>query len=382
MDLPDKFNHQRVQSICLVVITVILGTFSIYWLRPVLVPLVVALFVVSGVTPMLKWLENRLGVNRLVASGLSFVLGLLLMTVFAAAIWGSVKELRGTANDYLKRVEDIVDTLERKSESIGSSITALGKRSPAKDSTEMPPIDAETETEQTADPGLEGEAAVPETDPSKLIDAFLRNAITEISQVFLSLVSNCVVVLIYVFFLLIGTSTLGDSSAMAREIDDQIRSYLSLKTVISIFTGGAFGLTLYLFGVPMALTFGVLAFLLNFIPNVGPLVASLLPVPLILLDPSGNILWMVGVITATGLIQVASGNLVEPKMMGDSSNLHPVTILVALMFWGMMWGIVGMFLATPLTSVIRIFLHRVPWLRSVADLMSGRLPDENGNPAA
>jgi AI-2 transport protein TqsA len=183
------------------------------------------------------------------------------------------------------------------------------------------------------------------------------------------------VVLIYVFFLLIGTPTVNNKSPMVREIDQQIRSYLALKTVISIFTGLAFGVTLRLFGVPMALTFGVLAFLLNFVPNVGPLVASLLPVPLIILNPEGSIMWMVATISVSSAIQAISGNVIEPRIMGSSSDLHPVTILVALMFWGMMWGIIGMFLAVPVTAALKILLQRIESTKPIADLMAGRWPE-------
>ena len=129
-----------------------------------------------------------------------------------------------------------------------------------------------------------------------------------------------------------------------------------------------------LFGVPMAFTFGVLAFLLNFVPNVGPLIASLLPIPLIILDPTGSIGWMFGAISVTAAIQAISGNIFEPKIMGNSSDLHPVTILVALMFWGMMWGIIGMFLATPVTAAIKIVLQRIESTKPIANLMAGRIP--------
>ena len=159
---------------------------------------------------------------------------------------------------------------------------------------------------------------------------------------------------------------------MVQEINKQVRTYLSLKTVISIFTGFAFGLALHLFGVPMAFTFGVLAFLLNFVPNVGPIAASLLPVPLIVFAPDATILWMASVLVAINVIQLISGNVVEPKLMGESSDLHPVTILLALMFWGVMWGVIGMFLATPITAAIRIVLERLEQTRPIALLMAGR----------
>lgn len=123
----------------------------------------------------------------------------------------------------------------------------------------------------------------------------------------------------------------------------------------------------------MSLTFGVLAFLLNYIPNIGPVVASLLPIPFILLAPEGGAIWMACAITVSMAVQVISGSVVEPKLMGDASDLHPVVILLALMFWGMMWGITGMFLATPITAGIKIVLEGNPSTKRIAAIMAGRL---------
>ena len=177
-------------------------------------------------------------------------------------------------------------------------------------------------------------------------------------------------------FLLLGKPSYADTETV-REIDLQIRTYLSLKTVISVVTGAIFSLALALFGVPMALSFGVLAFLLNFIPNIGPVIATILPLPLIILDPSGNLIWMLAAIATISAIQLISGNVIEPKMMGESSDLHPVTILVGLMFWGMMWGIIGMFLATPMIAAAKIVLERFEPTRKVALLMAGRWEEDS-----
>ena len=206
----------------------------------------------------------------------------------------------------------------------------------------------------------------------KTVDSFLRDGLTRLSSELFSLVATSIIVLIYVFFLLLGSVEVRGTTAPIRQIDSQVRAYLSLKTVISMITGAAFGITLWLFGVPMSLTFGVLAFLLNYIPNVGPLVATVLPIPFILLDPDGSLIWMIAAIGATSAIQVISGNVVEPRVMGKSSDLHPVVILLALMFWGMMWGITGMFLATPITAGIKIVLESFESTQPLAQLMAGR----------
>lgn len=342
--LPDETQRSRIQTACLIVLVAVAITYMVYWLRPVLVPLVVAFFVVSGVSPVLTTLENRLGVNRLVAAGLTFLTGVAVLVVFGCSIWVSMVDLSTNAPAYRKRVREIVDRVE----------------------SQFPSRLLDSEEEDAPKPTR---TSIDEA--SKFVDQMVRDGISVITQTLVSLVSTSVVVLIYVFFLLIGTGAVNQSPTI-REVDQQIRSYLSLKTVISIFTGLAFGIALRLFGVPMAFTFGVLAFLLNFVPNVGPIVASLLPIPLIVFDPDGSVLWMAAAITVVCTIQMISGNFVEPKIMGNSSDLHPVTILVGLMFWGMMWGIIGMFLATPIMAALKILLGRIETTRPLADLMAGR----------
>ena len=360
-------DDSRYQTVSLMVLTVVAATFSIYWLRPVLVPLVVALIVVSGVSPILKTLERRLGVSRIIAAGLTFLAGVGLLIVFGISNWTSVVDLNQNAPEYRNRVAEIVNWVELRIDSVGEYFEEQTSGYLPQAAIEDEP--AEVPKAVTIDK--------PGSDPSEFVDAFLREGISIVSQEFIGLVSTIVVVLIYVFFLLIGTPATPNTSLTVREIDQQIRAYLALKTIISIFTGLAFGMALRLFGVPMAFTFGVLAFLLNFVPNVGPLVASVLPIPLILLSPDGSIGWMLAAIATTSAIQGISGNVVEPKLMGNSSDLHPVTILVALMFWGMMWGLIGMFLATPLTAALKIVLQRLDSTRPIADLMAGRFPAES-----
>ena len=338
----------RIQITCLIILVAIALTYVVYWLRPVLVPFVVSIFVVSGVTPILELLEQRLNVSRLVAAGLTFLSGFAILVVFGISIWLSVLDLSNNASGYRSRVREMVSEIEDK-----LPISLSNEQS-------------DSSTERNRVPITQGEKV------TSLIDGLVGNAIAIVSQTFLSLVSTSLVVLIFVFFLLLGSPAIDKSHQTVQEINKQVRTYLSLKTVISIFTGFAFGLALHLFGVPMAFTFGVLAFLLNFVPNVGPIAASLLPVPLIVFAPDATILWMASVLIVINVIQLISGNVVEPKLMGESSDLHPVTILLALMFWGVMWGVIGMFLATPITAAIRIVLERLEQTRPIALLMAGR----------
>ena len=146
----------------------------------------------------------------------------------------------------------------------------------------------------------------------------------QLSSELMGFFSSALMVVIFMFFLLLG----GSSDIVPRtefwiEVEASIRQYIVTKTVISAVTGAVFAFVLWLFGVPLALLFGILAFLLNFIPNVGPVIAGLLPIPLIVLDPEMSYLQMGIVITLCVAVQFVSGNIIEPKMMGDSVKLPP-----------------------------------------------------------
>jgi AI-2 transport protein TqsA len=183
-----------------------------------------------------------------------------------------------------------------------------------------------------------------------------------------------VLVLILVAFLLRGGSTAPQTrDPIWREIEAKIERYLVTQVTISAATGTLVGLILYVLGVDLALVFGFLAFLLNFIPSVGSIIATLLPLPIILISPESS--WTIAILALAlpGTVQLLIGNVVGPAVMGESLDLHPIAILLALIFWGVLWGVVGMLLATPITAVLKIMLERYELTRPVARLMAGRL---------
>jgi AI-2 transport protein TqsA len=123
----------------------------------------------------------------------------------------------------------------------------------------------------------------------------------------------------------------------------------------------------------MAWLFAFIVFLLSFIPSIGPIIATLLPLPVAVTqfhDP-----WTIAaVILIPGAIHMVIGNIIEPKLMGRGLELHPVTVLLALAFWGLLWGVVGMVLAVPIVAMLRIVLSHFGTTRSLADLLAGHLP--------
>ena len=202
------------------------------------------------------------------------------------------------------------------------------------------------------------------------------------------IVSNSAIVIVYlIFFLMEETTTKlkidklfpvkGQKYKKITKnivsINNSIRSYISSKTAISLITGIVSYVVLLFMNVDYAFLWSFLIFILNFIPYIGPSISSLLPALFAFLI-SGDIMQFVYVLVAMGFVQVILGNFVEPKMMGKGTNLGPITVIIAVAFWGMIWGIIGMILAVPVTSVFVIILSQIPSTRYLAVILS-----EKGN---
>lgn len=344
----------RVQTVCQMIFAAFAVGAALYWLRPVLLPFILALFFVFGLVPVLDYIQRRMKAPRMVAVGIAFMIGLILISGLVLMVWLSVDSLVNNVDAYRQRIDDLTTQV---------TTWLQFEDAPAADAPDGDAIDAEPRPATAA-------AANPMLPSASMIQAWVGQQ----SLAVMSFLSSALMVVIFMFFLLLGGSTeIVPRTRFWIEIEASIRQYIVAKTVISAVTGAVFGVTLWIFGVPLALVFGILAFLLNYIPNVGPVIASLLPIPLIVLDPEKSWWEMVLVIVLTGAIQFVSGNVVEPKMMGKSVELHPVAILIALLFWGLIWGIVGMFLATPITAAIKILLARFDRTKVFAQVLEGDL---------
>jgi predicted PurR-regulated permease PerM len=194
--------------------------------------------------------------------------------------------------------------------------------------------------------------------------------------------SQLILVIIFLFFILLGkpffrfkilkSFSSDDADQISRitfSITAQIRRYLSLQFLISFTTGLLVWLALEIIGVDFAVTWGALAFFLNFIPTVGSIVASIPPILLALVQfyPS---LWPGGITLLTILtIQLGMGNALAPKLMGDQLNLSPVVVLLSLLFWGWLWGIVGALISIPIAAAIKIVCENIETLQPISVMM-------------
>lgn len=177
-----------------------------------------------------------------------------------------------------------------------------------------------------------------------------------------------------------GTKERADTSETSREeviqttfhsLTEQVQKYVTTKFLISLFTGALEGSIVWLFGVDFAIVWGVLIFLLNFIPNIGSLAGIVLPAIMALVQ-FGSIGYALIVLGTLTVVDNIIGNYVEPKIFGDRLGLNPLVVLLSLLLWSYVWGIIGAILSVPLTSMVKILISRSesPNLRFLNDLMS------------
>jgi AI-2 transport protein TqsA len=152
-------------------------------------------------------------------------------------------------------------------------------------------------------------------------------------------------------------------------IGHKVRWYLLIRSCSGAISGLLVGLWLWLLGVDFALLWGVMFFLLNYVPTVGSIVAGILAVLVAFLQLGP--VW--AAVAAAGMLAIdqAIGNFLDPHLQGRALDISPLVVLVSVVFWGWIWGIPGMLLAVPMTATIITLCEQVPALQPVATLMSG-----------
>ncbi len=167
------------------------------------------------------------------------------------------------------------------------------------------------------------------------------------------------------FKAIFGSSERGGFDLMHMVRD--IQAYVWIKTLVSAGTGVSIGLLCWLLGVDFPILLGLLAFILNFVPQIGSLIAAV-PALLITFITLGE-LRMLAVAAGYMAVNALFGNLLEPQLFGRRMGLSVLVVFLSLLFWAWVWGPVGALLAVPLTMVVKIVMEHVPDLRWIAALM-------------
>ncbi len=158
---------------------------------------------------------------------------------------------------------------------------------------------------------------------------------------------------------------------LVNKIDHSIGNYVALKTLTSLMTGFLSYFALLFIGIDAPLFWAFLIFVLNFIPTIGSLIATLFPTLFAVLQ-FGDLTPGFLVLAIVGAIQLIIGNLVEPRLMGNTLNISPLVVFLTLAMWGVIWGISGMLLSVPITVIMILIMSEFPGTKPFAILLSQR----------
>ena len=337
------------------VVLAVLGTVSaLYLLKPILVPITLALVLACHLSP-LTWLLRR--VPRVGPTGaavllfvIAVVLGLYLASLTAESLVQAANTLPGDIERLAGRLSGQINTMIR----------------------DKPYLHAILPTPRTID-------QLGDANRTLLIDKLSYGLVDLTTWVVQGLI-----VLVLVLFLLAESEMLtpkvirffaatpGDAATAARTLADltrQIRAYLVARTVINIGVGLVFAIALTLLKVKFPVALGMFAALTNFVPYVGQVLGGALPTLITLgqYESPGDALIVAAVYVAIVGIE---GYVVTPYVMGRSLDLNGTTVLIACLFWGFLWGLVGLMLAMPITVSLKLVFQTVPELNRWAELMS------------
>lgn len=312
--------------------------------KPVLFPFLLALLLSFILTPVLDFL-TRLRIPRWASIFLILVLTFFALYLLGLLIFQSGKEFASEIPKYGERIQAAVQYIEEK--------LHLSR-------VRWDPLNW-----------------LRNLDVNKLGSFFLSSL-----GPFFSFISNLFLVLIFLVFILAGKGRTENKIESAfpagqarrirgiiRNINAQIQRYLAIKTISNLFQGALTAAILSAFGLRFALLFAFLTFVLNYVPTIGSIIATTLPMLVAALQ-FPNLWPAVSIGLLMTLVQNVMGNFVEPKLMGRGLGLSPLVVLFALFFLGWLWGIPGMVVAVPIAAVIKIVCGNIPGLKFIAVLMS------------
>ncbi|HXW04388.1 MAG TPA: AI-2E family transporter [Vicinamibacterales bacterium] len=330
---------------------VIAAVAVIWFLRAaalVVVPLAAAFFIALVVQPVLSYVRERLPRYRWAAVPLAMAL---IVVILGGFIWAAAESVDEAA----ERAPRYADRLQRSWQSLQQTATGYGVPIP----------------EDVLGSGVQ-----------QRLGAFFASTIRTAWQI----VSGLVLVLFLVLLMLLeAPAWSGNMRRVLRDhhgataldtiasIADKVRRYLYVRTLLGLMSAVAAGIWLWLLSVDLVLVWVVLTFALNYIPNLGSIVA-VIPPSLMALVQHGPVRGLI-VIAGLTVFEQIIGNFIDPRMQGRRLQISPSVVLVALVFWTWVWGPVGALLAVPMTVTALAAAAHVPALAPFAEILAAEEPD-------
>jgi len=330
----------------LLMLALIAGLFIMKTLAGIILPLVMALLLSILYLPILLYMEGkRVPSGIIVAIIAIFTLGLILVI---ANIFIS------TINEIIGQQDFLINQLQRKFTSMAEALTTI------------PYLKID---ETTIQEGL-----------NNIINkSMITGTLSTIFRGAGSFGSSFLMFTLYFLFLLPGMSHYqtflkyvgGDNVSLLHDyetIQKNVSTYILIKTILSLITGTVAWIICSVLGLKFAFFWGFLTFILNFIPSIGSIIATLLPslMGLILFDDLHRMLLL---LILLGINQMIIGNFLDPRIMGNRLRLNTVTVLFGLVFWGVIWGIPGMLLSVPLSVILKLMLEKSSSWSMIARIM-------------
>ena len=312
----------------------------------IVVPLLLAVFIATLVAAPVGWM-----VARRVPYGLAITFALILVLLIAmtlgAFVVESAQQLYAKQPEYVEKLSVLLGSFEPTLVSLGLPTTLDLKKV----------VDAAT------------------------IWTLASQTLTGVGN----LVSNSFLILLVFILILIESTALGqklrnlfktsdDELSWLDSFEKNIHHYIVIKTLHSLATGLLIALGTWALGVDFPILWGLLAFILNYIPNIGSVIAAL-PAVLVALVQLGS-LHAIGVIVLFVGVNVVIGAFIEPRFMGNRLGLSTLVVFLSLIFWGFMFGTVGMLLSVPITMTIKIAAEASPGTRWLSDLLDKSAPSD------
>ncbi|MFH1135536.1 MAG: AI-2E family transporter [Pseudomonadota bacterium] len=335
--------HHRALSFFVGLSSVILIGWLLKALMFVTLPAVIAAFIAFLLSPLVSFMTRR-RVPHVVASSLAVILTVMAIYLVGVIILNSLVSFQEQFPNYEARINEMISRFENL------------------DRLELGPISQERLRQELGRLSL-----------SSVVGSILNSFFTFLTYLLFTLV--------FAIFFLLGSARLPGKIELAFKpeqaakinqavdsISRQVQGYIWAKTVTSLITGLSMTLACLGFGVDFPITWGFFTFLLNFIPTVGVIAASIMP-PLVHLVQYGHLattLWLIFVLAA---VFISLGNIVEPWILGDSVNISPLVALLSLIFWGWLWGPAGMIVAVPVTASIKFSCDHLDGLKPIGVMM-------------
>jgi predicted PurR-regulated permease PerM len=334
--------ERRGLRVLITIAALVVTVWGLKWAAPVILPLLAAAFLAVLCIPPMRRLERH-RVPRLLAMIVVITGASLVLLLVVALVGSSLAQFQSEIGTYQSQLNEMV----------AAATARLG-------------LDIDTDQ------------LLPELDASAIL-RLAGNAAAEL----VSVAGNVFVVILLLIFMLVETNGLTEKLRAARRAAGKsdapesladigiaarkVHDYLAIKAAVSGATGIAAALMCWALGVDFPLLWGLVAFLFNFIPNIGSIIAAIPPVLLALVGVGpGTAALLAG---GYALINLVLGNIVEPKLMGDRLGLSTLVVFVSLIFWNWVWGPVGMLLSVPLTVIVKILLEHTSDLRPIGVLL-------------